>query len=173
VVAATAVRLLLDPVMENQLVFSLYFAAVAVAAWYGGLRPALLALLLGWLAADWFFLQPRGSLSLIDQDGWPESLTYGLVGLAILACTEGIRRTSRRTVQIATAPSELLAVAEAVHAHQINSRDLVAYLEGLNASPASFMAAAKYEDFDLEPDELAARLRNLAQEERRSPIGSL
>jgi hypothetical protein len=64
-------------------------------------------------------------------------------------------------------------VAEAVRTHQINSRDLVAYLEGLNASPASFIAAAKYEDFDLEPDELAARLEDLAQTPHRSPIGSL
>jgi K+-sensing histidine kinase KdpD len=173
VVTVTVVRWLLDPALEDRHIFSVYYAAVAISAWYGGLRPALVALCAGWLAADWFFLEPRRSLSLADPDSLLGSMTYCVIGLAILACTEGIRRASQRTVQIAAEPSELRAVADAVRVHRINSRELVAYLEGLNAGPETFIAAAQYEDFDLEPDELATRLEALAHEGPRSPATSV
>jgi K+-sensing histidine kinase KdpD len=173
VVAVTIARWLLDPVLEDLHIFSVYYAAVAVSAWCGGLRPALAALVVGWIAAQLFFLEPRRPLSLVDPDGLAGSLTYAAIGLAILACTEGIRRASRGTVRITPEACELRAVADAVRMHRINSRDLVAYLEGLNASPETFIAAAQYEDFDLPPDELAARLDALAEAGRASQITSV
>jgi K+-sensing histidine kinase KdpD len=155
VLVAAVMRWLLDPVLGDRHVFSLFFAAVAVSAWYGGVRPAFAALLAGWVAADWLFLPPSGS--------WfsAESLLYISVGLAIIGCTEGVRR-GRRTLQVKPEANELLAVADAVRTHHINSRELVAYLEGLNASPETFIAAAHFEDFDLEPELLSERLAAMA-----------
>jgi K+-sensing histidine kinase KdpD len=165
--AATLARWLVDPYLEDRLIFSFYYAAAAICSWYGGLRPALVALLAGWAAADWLFLHPRGSLLAVDQEGWTATVTYAVVGLAILGCSEGIRLANQRAVPIAVETCELQAVADAVRTHRINSRELVAYLEGLNAGPETFIAAAQYEDFDLEPDELASRLEGLAR--RRPP----
>src|SRR3712207_2397600 len=53
-------KLLLDPLITEQSPFLLFAAAVMVAAWFGGLGPGLLATALGTLAADYYFLAPRG-----------------------------------------------------------------------------------------------------------------
>ncbi len=47
VVAATFARMWLDRALHGDLPFATYFAALAFAAWYGGLGPALVALALG------------------------------------------------------------------------------------------------------------------------------
>jgi len=43
--------------------FMMFFAAVAMAAWYGGLGPGVLAVALSAATANWFFLEPTHSLS--------------------------------------------------------------------------------------------------------------
>jgi len=55
----TAFRLAMDPLLGDHQAFTIYFAAVAITAWYGGFAPALLATVLAYLAADWFFIPPR------------------------------------------------------------------------------------------------------------------
>src|SRR5262245_55994099 len=37
---------------------TLFFPAVAMAAWYGGVRPGVLAMILSALSANWFFMAP-------------------------------------------------------------------------------------------------------------------
>src|SRR6266850_999856 len=41
----------------------LFFAAVAVSSWHGGLGPGLLATVLAALVSDWFFLPPFHALN--------------------------------------------------------------------------------------------------------------
>jgi signal transduction histidine kinase len=55
----TALRIGLDPVLGEHHPFTIYFAAVAITAWYGGFAPALFATVLAYFAADWFFVSPR------------------------------------------------------------------------------------------------------------------
>src|SRR5262249_44604 len=50
---------------------SLFFVGIAVAAWYGGVRGALLALVLTTITFDYFFLEPYHTLHAS-----PRSLTY-------------------------------------------------------------------------------------------------
>ena len=64
VAAAIGSRRLLDPVVGNQFPFATIFFAVLVTAWYGGFRPALVAVVLGVLGSDFFLLPPRGSFQL-------------------------------------------------------------------------------------------------------------
>src|SRR5262245_4062283 len=64
VLLATLLRELLDPILHTQVAYGLYYVAVAVAAWYGGLGPALLAMLLSAFAARFFFVDPRFTLTL-------------------------------------------------------------------------------------------------------------
>jgi hypothetical protein len=59
VALATAAQLALDPVLGGRLPFLAYFVAIGLTTWWGGLRPALLAVPLAWLAADHFLLEPR------------------------------------------------------------------------------------------------------------------
>jgi len=59
VALATLLRIGLDPVLGEHHPFTLYFASVAIAAWYGGFAPAVVAIVLSYFAADWFFITPR------------------------------------------------------------------------------------------------------------------
>jgi len=67
VLLATVLRLGLDPVLGEHHPFTLYFGAVAIASWYGGFGPGILAIVLSYLGADWFFITPRFELN------WPKS----------------------------------------------------------------------------------------------------
>src|SRR4051812_23221693 len=67
-IAATAsavfVRWLIDPWMTDHLLLATVYGAVALSAWHGGYRPALLAVIMGYVACDWLFIEPRGSLGI-------------------------------------------------------------------------------------------------------------
>src|SRR5689334_10365044 len=65
---ATLLRIILDPVLGEHHPFTLYFASVAIAAWYGGLGPALVATLTSYFAADWFFITPRFEINLPHEN---------------------------------------------------------------------------------------------------------
>jgi PAS domain S-box-containing protein len=79
VALAIGIRLLLDPFVGDQYPFATVFLAVLVTAWYGGFRSALVAVVLGALASDYFLMAPRGSFALHDAQQQ--------VGLALFICT--------------------------------------------------------------------------------------
>jgi PAS domain S-box-containing protein len=78
VALAVSVRLLLDPFLGFAYPFATLFVAILVAAWYGGLGPALTAVVLGGLCAIYFIIPPRG---VFFPEGW-----YQDVGLALYTC---------------------------------------------------------------------------------------
>src|SRR3954454_61406 len=51
----------------TQLTFTLFLAAVALSAWYGGLGPGLLATGLAAIVAIYFLIPPFMSLDVFDQ----------------------------------------------------------------------------------------------------------
>jgi PAS domain S-box-containing protein len=65
--AALLLTLLLQPLLKPT-IFLLFFAAVAVSAWYGGIKPGLLATGLSVLTVSYFFLEPKYSLWVVDRD---------------------------------------------------------------------------------------------------------
>ena len=88
VVAFTLIRAALTPLMGPEAMpFTLYFCAVAFAAWFGGFRPALLSIVLSLLAGAWFFAAPTKSLWVSGHDDQVAMLLLVLVGfgLALLA----------------------------------------------------------------------------------------
>ena len=56
---AFAIKLLLDPLIVQDVPFLLVFGAIMVSAWYGGFGPGLLATVAAGLATDYFFLPPK------------------------------------------------------------------------------------------------------------------
>ncbi|MDI1447009.1 PAS domain S-box protein [Polyangium sp. 6x1] len=64
VAVVTLIRVALVPVLGEHSPFLIFTLAVMVAAWYGGLRAAILATLLGALSATFFILHPQLSLEL-------------------------------------------------------------------------------------------------------------
>ncbi len=58
VAGALNLKLLLVPWLERESPFPFFLAAVMVSAWYGGLKPGLLATVLSVPVIDFFFLEP-------------------------------------------------------------------------------------------------------------------
>src|SRR5262249_31400417 len=103
VALATALQLALDRLLGNRFPFVAFFVAIGLTTWHGGLRPSLLAVVLSWLAADHFLLQPLGPGPIV----WDKSLTifpFITVGLTIALLIEAVRDArSRARVSAANA----------------------------------------------------------------------
>ena len=78
VALAVGVRLLLDPELGFAYPFATLFVAILLTAWYGGLGPALTAVVLGGFLEVYFVLPPRG---VFIPQGW-----YQQVGLVLYTC---------------------------------------------------------------------------------------
>lgn len=101
VAVATGLRWWLDPKLGEAAPFAAYYGALIVTAWYGGLGPTLLAVVLGVLSADYFFLSPRGSLAVLDFVPFPvehqvSAFLFVLVGVVVAVLTESLHASRRR-----------------------------------------------------------------------------
>jgi PAS domain S-box-containing protein len=86
---AIALRQLLDPWLREQVPFITVFGAVIVAAWFGGVGPALLAAAAGYLASYYFF---------IDEFGFAELIAYA-ISTSLIAALGGAMHAARRRVE--------------------------------------------------------------------------
>lgn len=82
VALALAVSRLLSPILRGDSLFVIYVMASFLAAWFGGLGPGILALVVGLLSADFFFIEPVYQLG----PNTPETLALMLVHL----CAAGV-----------------------------------------------------------------------------------
>ena len=103
-VAATAVALLLrwllDPVLQDNFPFTTFYAAVLVLAIYVGFGPCLLAAALGWLAAMYWFVPPRGSWAVQSlQATLVASVLYATVSILTAVVGEISRRSKAKLVE--------------------------------------------------------------------------
>jgi len=90
VALALVLTLLLRPFLDPD-VFSLFFAAVMVSAWYGGLGPGLLATALAVLLIDAFLLYPVDQFTL-NLHSFLRLIMFMLVALLISSLTAARRR---------------------------------------------------------------------------------
>jgi PAS domain S-box-containing protein len=104
VAIALALKLLLDPLIEEESPFLLFLGAVTVGAWFGGLRAGLLATALAALVSDYYFLSSDYSLRV-------ESFGQGL--RLVLFVTEGafvsVLTTEMRSARLRAETSALEA----------------------------------------------------------------
>ncbi len=83
VLAMFALRYVLFGALIDRLVFTVFVPAALVAAWYGGIGPGLVAMILGLLLGDFFFLSPRYSLGPL---GIKASLGVGVYVVTTAVC---------------------------------------------------------------------------------------
>jgi PAS domain S-box-containing protein len=105
-IAAWGLRVLLDPLLGQQITYAPLLLSVAFAAWYGGLGPAVLATLLGGGISWYAYMSPRDRFGALDID---DAVQLGLYCAAAL-CIGGIAsalRASRERAQ--TLAREVLA----------------------------------------------------------------
>jgi PAS domain S-box-containing protein len=96
VVAALLVRFLLDSLLLDHLPLVTFLVAVMVAAWYGGIGPALVALGLGLAAGTYFFISPRFSFAVTGGAVVVGVIAYAVMGLAAGLFSEALHRARRR-----------------------------------------------------------------------------
>ncbi|WP_392407952.1 DUF4118 domain-containing protein [Chlorogloeopsis fritschii] len=87
---ALAIALLLDPAIDPAPT-SLFFMAVMVTAWYGGLRPGLVATMLSALAINYYFVEPYHSLKIADLGSLVRVGVYVTAALLISGLNESRR----------------------------------------------------------------------------------
>ena len=80
---ACLVRRAMDRPLGSFAPYATFYAAVLFSAWWGGLRPALFALLVGFVCGTFFFVQPRHTLVLEDRDAQVHAALYFFVSSAI------------------------------------------------------------------------------------------
>src|ERR1044072_6140583 len=91
-VLATLVRLMLASAMGAQAPYVTYIIAVTATAWYGGLGPALVTMLLGAFATIYFVLTPPDSFSFSDNADVLRFTLYLLTGTTIALFSEAMHR---------------------------------------------------------------------------------
>jgi PAS domain S-box-containing protein len=92
---ALLVRWLLDPVLGNNLQLLTFYGAVAIAVWFGGWRPAIVASVLGYIAADYLFVPPRYQI-VFDTPTMAGLIGYALCCAVIIYLGERMHRTNAR-----------------------------------------------------------------------------
>jgi PAS domain S-box-containing protein len=95
--AAVMLRWLFDSWLGNRLPFVTLFGAVAAAVWYGGYRPAFVATVLGFLACDYLFIEPRGTIVTQHAHDYIGLVLFLFTCFIIIGFGEGMRVAQRRT----------------------------------------------------------------------------
>jgi signal transduction histidine kinase len=93
---ALLVRWMLDPLLGDLQPLSLLFGAVALSVWLGGYKPALVAMVLGYLCADYLFTEPRGEIAIYTTQQLISLITYLMSSLIVIVFGEALRRTTAR-----------------------------------------------------------------------------
>ena len=97
--AAVVLRWLLDPILGDTLPFVTLFGAIAAAVWVGGYRPAIVVVVLGYLAVHYLFITPRGRLDLDDFGHLIGLVAYLFTCSLIIAIGQAARRAQVRAAE--------------------------------------------------------------------------
>ena len=140
---ACYVRMLLDPALGNQTPFATFYVAVMVTAWMGGLGPAVLALLSGFLAASYFFVPERGSLIIHEVPHQVSLLLYLFVGVFSILISESLRNAKRRAENSAEVAREKQDLLEREITERVRAEDARLLLAAIVESSEDAVISAK------------------------------
>ncbi len=114
VAAAALARFAVDPIAHEKGPFLFFSFAVVIAALYGGFRAGLTATLLGLIAGDYLFVEPRYTLFIHDAFGDSTMLVlFAALGVALSVIIERLNRAKERVRRASEALTEANAVLEA------------------------------------------------------------
>ncbi|MEH2194540.1 MAG: PAS domain S-box protein [Nostoc sp.] len=95
VIAALVLTGLLLPVFDPS-VFTLFYAAVAISAWYGGMELGVLAIALSLTTALYFLIEPIYSFDFLRLNVLVQLTTFSLVSFLITALSSELRTARRK-----------------------------------------------------------------------------
>ncbi|HYV98081.1 MAG TPA: PAS domain S-box protein [Gemmatimonadaceae bacterium] len=93
---ATWLRALLDPLLGTTYPYSTLAIAVLVTAWYGGVGPALVAVAVGAISADFFLLPPRFAFARPNLADLAGMALFVITGVGIALMGGGMRSAVKR-----------------------------------------------------------------------------
>ena len=98
-ILATALRRTLDPAWGDKYPFILFFPAIALSSWLGGLWPGLLTTLLCFTAAEYLWVPPFGSWAVDNPSDLVALIVLSMVGVLISGLNEAWRRAAENVLQ--------------------------------------------------------------------------
>ena len=155
---ATAIRFALDEMLGEHMMFSLYFLAVSVAAWGGGVRAAMITAIASSMLATYIFSDPRGQFVMPN---WEEF--FGIVIFLAISLFIGI------LCEISLKSQERARIAEqqkddflAILAHELrNPLAIIHYTNVADAGDGSHSALGKAEVIDRQVQHLDQMIDDL------------
>ena len=103
---ALLVRFLLEPLLEGEAPLLVFIMPVMLSAWYGGLKPGLLATALSALVGSYFFVPPYFSLSFVRVADMIRVCIFLVEGVLISSLSGALKRAKQRTEAIALSLKE-------------------------------------------------------------------
>lgn len=97
VMLALLITQLLEP-LRDRTPFPLFFAAVSVSAWYGGIGPGLLTTALSALTTEYFFL-PKAGLLIVGLGNTIQLTVFVLVAILISSLDTARKRAEREKIE--------------------------------------------------------------------------
>jgi signal transduction histidine kinase len=89
-------RGVLDPVLGSYVPYLAVLPAVVFSAWFCGLGPSLVAMVIAFLAEQYWFIPPTHSLHISGTADFAGAIVYFLVSLTIILFAEITRRTNAK-----------------------------------------------------------------------------
>lgn len=101
VLAATMLRQLMSPLVDEEMPHIPYLLAVLVVSWRGGLGAGLTATLLSAVAANWVFVGGYGRFAVETDDLWATAF-FVAFGAAMAAMAARLTGATRREAELAS-----------------------------------------------------------------------
>jgi len=104
--AALGLRMALDPILGTQAPYVPFIIAIVLASRYGGRGPGLAATAISGLAVDWFYLQPRDSLAIVDPNAAAGLALFVLTGAIVSFFVGRLRESLLSAARVESAPRQ-------------------------------------------------------------------
>ena len=99
---ALLLRLLLNPILGREAPLLVFIIPVMLSAWYGGLKPGLLATMLSAGVGTYFFLPPLFLVNVADVPDIIRLCIFLVEGVLISWLNEALKKSTQRTEAIAS-----------------------------------------------------------------------
>jgi PAS domain S-box-containing protein len=149
VVVATGLRLLLNPLLEDNVPYITYFFAITLAGWMGGGRPAAFAVMTSAVAAWYFFVPTPWSVMIASTQHRIGLIVFIVLGGMIALTCEAMKRAQRRAMEQSEATRrQMLEVQELRRIATEHYERIRTILTSITQCYAVFNKALAFEDLN-------------------------